>query len=200
MSKKFAIPLLIAAVMIICPSEGKAQVLTTSEIGLTIGTMTTKNKVFRLHIPGRGVNGSSGIYLTYFYKPQIMLTPRFEIGVTHFDRTTNTVIGLDGQIAYLFKPFADGSPYFGGGFTLLMNSWENSSTIDTGAGISAGFRRILMENSSTIDTGAGISAGFRRILMDVMGLRFEVRYQRWLTAETNELIFSVGIGAIFRSN
>lgn len=161
------------------PSLVSGQELTTSEIGFTIGTLTTKDKATRLHIPGRGVNGSSGVYLSYFFKPEIMLTPRFEIGMTNFDRTTNTQIGIDGQIAYLFSPHGVGSPYLGCGFTLLMHSWEKTSEIES---------------------GIGFSAGFRRVLVDAIGLRFEVRYQRWMTEKNNELIFSVGIGAIFRSN
>ena len=179
MRKKLVICLFILTIAILNPSVGRSQETTTTEIGLTIGTMTTKEKVFRMHVPGRGVNGSSGVYLSYFFKPEIMLTPRFEVGVTHFDRTTNTQIGIDGQIAYLFSPYRVSSPYLGCGFTLLMSSWEKTSEIES---------------------GIGFSAGFRRVLVDAIGLRFEVRYQRWMTEKINELVFSVGIGAIFKSN
>jgi hypothetical protein len=179
MRKKVGICVLFLIFGILIPSVGRAQSLTTSEIGLSIGTMTTKDKIFRLNIPGRGVNGSSGVYLSYFYKPEIMLTPRFELGVTHFDRATNTQIGIDGQVAYLFRPYETSSPYLGCGFTLLMQSYENTSTVNS---------------------GMGISAGFRNVLIDAIGLRFELRYQRWMTEKNSELIFSVGIGAIFRSN
>ncbi len=179
MWKKITICVLILITGILSPSASQAQELTTSEVGFTIGTITTRDKIFRLHIPGSGVNGSSGVYFSYFIIPEIMLTPRFEVSVASFDRATNTQIGIDGQIAYLFSPYEVSSPYFGGGFTLLMNSWENTSEITS---------------------GLGISAGFRNVLMDAIGLRFEIRYQQWMKEKSRELIFSVGIGALFKSN
>ncbi len=179
MVNKFHVCIFVLCLVLMSPTLVSAQGLTTSEIGFSICTLSSKEKATRLHIPGRGVNGSSGVYLSYFFKPEIMLTPRFEVGVTNFDRTTSTQIGIDGQIAYLFSPYGVSSPYLGCGFTLLMRSWENTSEIES---------------------GIGFSAGFRRVLFDALGLRFEVRYQRWMTEKTDELIFSIGLGAIFRSN
>jgi len=179
MLKMLRVCVFVLCLGLMSPSIASAQEMTTSEIGINVISLTSKDKVTRLHLPGRGVSGYSGIYLSYFYKPEIMLTPRIEVGVTNFDRVTNTQIGLDGQFAYLFSPYKTSSFYLGWGATLLMRTWEKTSEIES---------------------GMGFSAGFRNVLMDALGLRFEIRYQKWLTAKTNELIFSVGIGAIFRSN
>ena len=173
-------------VLLLVAGPVAAQARPKAEVGTMVGVTILKVSGFdsQTHI---GVPGGVGplstfspmLYASFFATPSLMVEPQVSFSSTSSGGTTDTFFWFAGQLCYLFTPNQQGSPYVA--VNGAFQTWS-----ETGSGSVSG-------------PGIGGAVGYRIKVKSSLAIRLDGRYRRWFSdfKDTNEIGFSLGLGAIF---